>query len=80
MTGSEIAEELEKRKGNRLSPGTIYPVLKFLKNHDLISMDDDKRYSLTKNGEKELKMNLNMFFDTFYDLDEMREQCRCHQD
>jgi len=48
MKGSEIEEELEKRKGNKPSPATIYPVLKFLKNHDLISIDNDKRYSLTK--------------------------------
>lgn len=80
MTGSEIAEELEKRKGNRPSPGTVYPVLKLLKNHGLITFDNDKRYSLTKEGEEELELNLNTFFETFYDIDEMRKQCRCHQD
>ncbi|MEE9459013.1 MAG: PadR family transcriptional regulator, partial [Candidatus Bathyarchaeia archaeon] len=32
MSGAEIALELEKRKGSKPSPGTIYPVLKDLKD------------------------------------------------
>ena len=31
MTGTEIALELKKRKGKKPSPGTIYPVLKYMK-------------------------------------------------
>ena len=30
MTGAEITQELERRRGHRPSPGTIYPVLKYL--------------------------------------------------
>ena len=52
MTGAEIALELEKRKGHRPSPGTIYPVLKDLKDKGLLSVDEDKRYSLTNRGKK----------------------------
>ena len=37
MTGAEIAKELEKRKGTRPSPGTIYPALKELRNRGLIN-------------------------------------------
>jgi DNA-binding PadR family transcriptional regulator len=74
-TGAEIGLELEKRKGHRPSPGTIYPVLKDLKDKGLLSMDDDKRYSLTKKGKKELEIHLNTFFNTFCDIDEMRS-CR----
>jgi DNA-binding PadR family transcriptional regulator len=74
-TGAEIALELEKRKGHRPSPGTIYPVLKDLKDKGLLSMDDDKRYSLTKKGKKELEIHLNTFFNTFCDIDEMKS-CR----
>ncbi len=77
MTGAEITLELEKRKGSKPSPGTIYPVLKDLKGKNLLSVDENKRYSLTKEGEKELERNLNTFFDTFCDVDEMRSHCHC---
>ena len=32
MHGQEIADELAKRRGDRPSPGTIYPALKGLKD------------------------------------------------
>lgn len=76
MTGAEIALELEKRKGHRPSPGTIYPVLKDLKDKGLLSMDNNKRYSLTKKGKKELEIHINTFFETFCDIDEMRSRCK----
>ena len=76
MTGAEIALELEKRKGHKPSPGTIYPVLKDLKDKGLLSMDNNKRYSLTKKGKKELDTHLNTFFETFCDIDEMRKCCK----
>lgn len=79
MTGTEIAIELEKRKGHRPSPGTIYPVLKDLKDKGLLNVDEDKRYSLTKEGKKELEMSLDTFFETFCDVDEMRSRCHCHK-
>jgi DNA-binding PadR family transcriptional regulator len=72
MTGVEITLELEKRKGRKLSPGTIYPVLKDLKDKDLLLMDENKSYSLTKKGMKELETRLNMFFKIFPDIDEMK--------
>ena len=78
MTGVEITEELEKRKGNRPSPGTIYPVLKNLKEKGLIIDDASKSYKLTKKGEEELDLRLERFFTTFCDIDEMRSHCRCH--
>ena len=78
MTGSELSEELEKRKGQRPSPGTIYPVLKDLKEKGLLAVDDQKRYSLTERGKQELDLHLTSFFDTFCDIDEMRSRCRCH--
>ena len=72
MTGAEIALELEKRKGHRPSPGTIYPVLKDLKDKGLLSVDENKSYSLTNSGRKELDIHLQSFFNTFCDIDEMR--------
>jgi DNA-binding PadR family transcriptional regulator len=74
-TGMEIARELEERKGHRPSPGTIYPVLKIMTKRGLLNMDEDKRYSLTDKGREELDRGLDMFFATFFDIDEMRNHC-----
>jgi DNA-binding PadR family transcriptional regulator len=79
MSGAEIALELEKRKGHRPSPGTIYPVLKDLKEKGLLNIDEEKRYSLTKQGKDELEISINSFFDTFCDIDEMKSHCKCHE-
>ena len=79
MTGADITQELEKRRGHRPSPGTIYPVLKDLTEKKLLTVDEHKNYSLTKKGKQELEMSLNTFFETFFDIDEMRRQCKCHE-
>lgn len=73
MNGSEITDEMEKRKGRRFSPGTIYPVLKKLKDKGLIIDDEEKRYSLTEKGKKELTIRIDNFFRSFHDLEEMRK-------
>ena len=79
MNGAEIALELEKRKGSKPSPGTIYPVLKDLKDKGLLSIDENKRYSLTSKGKEELEKSINTFFETFSDVEEMRSHCNCHE-
>jgi DNA-binding PadR family transcriptional regulator len=82
MTGAEVTEELEKRRGHRPSPGTIYPVLKELKDLGLVSMDKEKRYSITKKGMKELHATMHTFLEIFHDFDEMRSccgECNCHR-
>ena len=79
MTGAEITQELEKRRGHRPSPGTIYPVLKDLTKQNLLKVDDEKKYSLTNKGKQELETSLNTFFDTFCDIEEMRSHCQCHR-
>ena len=75
MTGAEIASELQKRKGRKPSPGTIYPVLKHMKEENLVSMDENKSYTLTKKGEKNLEDHLQTFIRTFHDIDEMKSCC-----
>jgi PadR family transcriptional regulator PadR len=75
MTGAEIALELEKRRGRKPSPGTIYPVLKHLKETKILTIDNNKRYSLTKKGRKALEAHLDSFIRTFYDIDEMKSCC-----
>ncbi|MBU7015975.1 MAG: PAS domain-containing protein [Theionarchaea archaeon] len=75
LKGSEITKELEKRRGSKPSPGTVYPVLKELKDKKLIKPDENKAYSLTEKGEKELFSALNYFNMIFYDAEEMFKCC-----
>ncbi|MFH1722543.1 MAG: PadR family transcriptional regulator [Candidatus Altiarchaeota archaeon] len=75
MRGSEIAKELEKRRGTKPSPGTIYPALKELKEKGLVSVDKKKTYSLSKKGEKELNNACVTFCQMFYDMKEMSKCC-----
>jgi len=72
MTGVEIAIELKKRKGKKPSPGTIYPLLKHLKEVNILSIDKHKSYTLTEEGKKTLIVHLDVFIKTFYDIDEMK--------
>jgi len=74
--GAEIARELEKRRGEKPSPGTIYPALKELKERGLLSVDNNKKYSLTKKGEKELKSACSLFCQMFYDIKDMSSCCK----
>jgi PAS domain S-box-containing protein len=75
MKGSEISKELEKRRGSKPSPGTVYPVLKELRDKKLIKPDESKAYSLTEKGKKELLSALNYFNMIFYDAEEMFKCC-----
>ena len=75
MTGAEIAIELEKRKGKKPSPGTIYPVLKQMKEKNLLTIDENKSYTLTRIGIRTLESHLGAFIKTFYDIDEMKSCC-----
>lgn len=75
MNGAELSKELEKRRGTRPSPGTLYPALKELKEKGLIDADENKYYSLTYNGKKELNSACNFFCRAFYDMKEMFDSC-----
>jgi DNA-binding PadR family transcriptional regulator len=75
MNGTELSMELKVRKGSKPSPGTIYPVLKDLKDKGLINVDKKKTYSLSVKGEKELETHIDSFLRTFCDIDEMKECC-----
>lgn len=75
MNGAEITKELEKRKGSKPSPGTVYPALKELKESGMVSSGKEKKYSLTKKGEQELKSACNAFCIIFYDMKEMFNCC-----
>lgn len=59
LCGDELAEIIGKKKGGKLTPGTIYPALKRLKKAKLVKLKQDgrkKHYFLTKKGKEELKI------------------------
>lgn len=70
MCGQDLAEELEKRKGEKPSPGTIYPALKSLRESGLIAetkKEEGKeiKYTLTNKGKSVLKHAKTKFMHTF---------------
>jgi DNA-binding PadR family transcriptional regulator len=71
MHGQEIADELEKRKGNRPSPGTIYPALKSLKESGMIKEKKAGKtiiYTLTEEGERQFRIAKQHFCRMFVGL------------
>ena len=72
MSGQDLRQEFKQRKGCVPSPGTIYPVLKFLKSNKLIeeikSTGKTKKYKLTKNGQTEVRITTERFLCIFSDL------------
>jgi len=56
MYGQEIAGELEKRRGTRPNPGTLYPALKELEKNGMVESREKGRrkiYQLTQEGHEE---------------------------
>ena len=68
MHGQELANEIANRKGEKPSPGTIYPALKSLREMGFISEEKEGKtivYSLTEKGENALKMAKRKFIKIF---------------
>lgn len=68
MHGQELAEEIGKRKGDKPSPGTIYPALKSLKENGFVSEQRDGKmiqYTLTPEGKSALHYAKEQFCRTF---------------
>ena len=74
MSGEDLRKEIEKRKGVKPSPGTIYPVLKALRKNGWIEeikwVGNDKKYQITKKGKKELEIATKKFITIFSDMKE----------
>ena len=76
MSGEDLRQELEKRRGSRPSPGTIYPVLKELHESGWIEevkrrkdgSGKEKKYRITANGRKELNAATKRFVAIFCDM------------
>ena len=47
-----------------------------MKNNDLINVDNNKFYSLTNNGERELISACKFFCQIFYDMEKMSDFCK----
>ena len=68
MHGQEIAEEIAKRKGEKPSPGTIYPALKSLRDSGFLEGQKEGKtiiYNLTRKGKKALELAKGKFSRTF---------------
>lgn len=68
MHGQELAEEIGKRKGDKPSPGTIYPALKSMKEAGFVSEEKEGKtitYTLTPQGKSALKHAKEQFCRTF---------------
>ena len=76
MHGQALADEIAKRKGEKPSPGTIYPALKNLREAGFIKEEEEGEedkikdsktivYSLTPRGEGALKIAKRRFTRTF---------------
>lgn len=69
MNGQEITNEIANRKGERPSPGTIYPALKNLRLMGFINIEEKEgktiSYSLTQRGKNALKVAKRRFARTF---------------
>jgi len=68
LCGDELAENIGNKKFGKLTPGTIYPVLKILRENKLISFKQNgrkKNYKLTKKGYKEYKIIKRIFKKMF---------------
>ena len=70
--------ELERRKGSRPSPGTIYPALKAMNEsgwiEDVKSGSKEKKYKITAKGRKELNAATKKFVAIFCDMREEFEK------
>ena len=58
LSGKGLVEEIAKRKGSKLSPGTIYPTLELLKKKGYVwvikKIEKENVYGLTDNGREQL--------------------------
>lgn len=71
MHGQEIASELAKRRGDKPSPGTIYPALGGLKHSGFLDEQKEGKtiiYNLTPKGKKALQIAKRKFSRTFSEV------------
>jgi len=68
MHGQELADDIARRKGDKPSPGTIYPALKSLREAGFLDEKKEGKtitYSLSPKGKKALSIAKKKFTRTF---------------
>jgi DNA-binding PadR family transcriptional regulator len=71
MCGEEIAQEIEKRRGEKPKAGTIYPALKELKAKSFVRGKADGKmvvYTLTPLGRRAVTVAKARFVKSFGDI------------
>jgi len=71
LCGDELAQVIGLKKGSKLTPGTIYPALKYLRKKKLIQhkkIGRKKIYNLTENGHKECEIFKKNFMKVFKEI------------
>lgn len=71
LCGDDLANRIGKRKGGKLTPGTIYPALKDLRKQKFIrgkKFGRKKVYTLTESGVRELERLYVLFSKYFMGL------------
>lgn len=71
LYGEQLAQRIGARRGDKLTPGTIYPALKNLRKETLVSFTQDgqkKIYGLTNDGKIELRRLCRLFGKYFKGL------------
>ena len=71
MCGEELALEIEKRRGDKPKPGTLYPALKDLSDKGLIKGSKSGKsitYSLTHEGKRAVKEAKVYFLRSFGEI------------
>ena len=85
MIGAELARRIGERRGDTLTPGTIYPALKKLHRLGLIRYTKEGRtkiYRLSEKGQEELEKAYVDFSRYFYGLKKQirRDRLRKHSE
>jgi PadR family transcriptional regulator PadR len=71
MYGQELADELERRRGTRPNPGTLYPALSELEKNGLVETRKEGRkkiYSLTEEGRAGVVSACGRFYKMYGDI------------
>ncbi len=71
MNGEELAEEIEKRRGEKPKAGTIYPALKSLSEKNLVKGSRKGKavyYALTPAGSRVLGHAVDHFCSSFGEI------------
>jgi len=71
LCGEDLAKKIGRRRGQDLTPGTIYPALQLLKKRKLVvykRFGRKKVYSLREEGKEELERLYSLFAQYFWGL------------